>query len=103
MSTCNTCNTRRTYLADELMKAKAKGELRPVEERKLFFSILFYYATLFPSKDLYEKMVKIDNSAPTDAENDQKAITKPRYMQWRETISTTAEYGYRIEAVKVIN
>ncbi|XP_065832744.1 inositol-trisphosphate 3-kinase B-like [Oscarella lobularis] len=70
----------RTYLADELMKAKAKGELRP---------------------DLYEKMVKIDNSAPTDAENDQKAITKPRYMQWRETISTTAEYGYRIEAVKL--
>jgi 1D-myo-inositol-triphosphate 3-kinase len=46
-------------------------------------------------------MVKIDPSAPTEEEHKQKAITKARYMQWRETITTTSRYGYRIEAIKV--
>jgi 1D-myo-inositol-triphosphate 3-kinase len=70
----------RTYMEDELLKARTKPGYR---------------------MDLYEKMVKIDPSAPTEEEHKQKAITKARYMQWRETITTTSRYGYRIEAIKL--
>ena len=37
-------------------------------------------------KDLYDKMVKLDPSEPTAEENEQKAITKLRYMQVGGTI-----------------
>ena len=39
--------------------------------------------------DLYQKMVKIDPKEPTEAENAAGAITKLRYMQFRERESTT--------------
>ncbi|XP_063294912.1 inositol-trisphosphate 3-kinase B-like isoform X1 [Pelobates fuscus] len=70
----------RTYLEEELEKAL----LKPT-----------------PRKDMYNKMVSIDPSAPTSEENDLRAITKPRYMQWRETVSSTAELGFRIEGVTI--
>lgn len=66
----------RTYLEEELSKAKEKPKLR---------------------KDMYEKMIQIDSAAPTEDENRAKGITKPRYMIWRETISSTANLGFRIE------
>ncbi|XP_063605586.1 inositol-trisphosphate 3-kinase A-like isoform X2 [Penaeus indicus] len=69
----------RTYLEDELAKAREKPKLR---------------------KDMYEKMVQIDPKAPTEAENRAKAVTKPRYMVWRETISSTATQGFRIEGMR---
>ncbi|XP_063839899.1 LOW QUALITY PROTEIN: inositol-trisphosphate 3-kinase A-like [Scylla paramamosain] len=69
----------RTYLEDELAKAREKPKLR---------------------KDMYEKMIQIDPKAPTEAENRAKAVTKPRYMVWRETISSTATLGFRIEGVR---
>jgi len=31
--------------------------------------------------DLYQKMIKIDPSEPTEEENREKAVTKLRYMQ----------------------
>ncbi|KAM8939224.1 inositol-trisphosphate 3-kinase B-like [Pelodytes ibericus] len=70
----------RTYLEEELAKAKLKPN---------------------PRKDMYNKMVSVDPTAPTTEENDQKAITKPRYMQWRETVSSTAMLGFRIEGVTI--
>ncbi|XP_072536321.1 inositol-trisphosphate 3-kinase A [Salminus brasiliensis] len=69
----------RTYLEEELTKARKKPSLR---------------------NDMYLKMVDVDPDAPTQEEKDQKAVTKPRYMQWRETISSTATLGFRIEGIK---
>lgn len=66
----------RTYLEEELSKAKEKPKLR---------------------KDMYEKMIQIDAMAPTEEEHRAKGVTKPRYMVWRETISSTATLGFRIE------
>lgn len=69
----------RTYLEEELAKAREKPKLR---------------------KDMYEKMIQIDPLAPSEAEQRAQAVTKPRYMVWRETISSTATLGFRIEGVK---
>ncbi|XP_060804068.1 inositol-trisphosphate 3-kinase A isoform X1 [Amyelois transitella] len=69
----------RTYLEEELAKAKEKTKLR---------------------KDMYEKMIQIDPMAPSDEEHRSKGVTKPRYMIWRETISSTATLGFRIDGVK---
>ncbi|XP_014215598.1 inositol-trisphosphate 3-kinase homolog [Copidosoma floridanum] len=51
--------------------------------------------------DLYRKMVAVDPSAPRPEEHERGAVTKLRYMQFREEQSSTRSHGFRIEAMKL--
>ncbi|CAN9501717.1 unnamed protein product [Ophioblennius macclurei] len=72
----------RTYLEKELMLARERPQ---------------------PRHDMYEKMVAVDPEAPTVQERAQQAVLKTRYMQWRETLSSTATLGFRIEGFRKSN
>uniref|UniRef100_A0A7S0ELU7 Kinase n=1 Tax=Hanusia phi TaxID=3032 RepID=A0A7S0ELU7_9CRYP len=49
--------------------------------------------------DLLEKMIKAAPDEPTPAEV-QEGITKLRYMQFRERLSSSGHFGFRLEMVK---
>ena len=46
-------------------------------------------------------MVSVDPNAPSEEEHEAKAVTKLRYMTFREEQSSTCSLGFRIEAMKV--
>lgn len=47
------------------------------------------------------QMIKVDASAPTPEEHEAKAVTKLRYMDFRDNMSSSRSLGFRIEALKV--
>lgn len=51
--------------------------------------------------DLYEKMIKVDASAPSIQEHEAQAVTKLRYMDFRDNMSSSRSLGFRIEALKM--
>ena len=51
-------------------------------------------------QDMFDKMCQVDPNAPTAEELQLGGVTKPRYMVWRETISSTAAFGFRIEGIR---
>lgn len=51
--------------------------------------------------DLYQKMIAVDASAPTQAEHESQSITKLRYMLFRESLSSSHSKGFRIEALRL--
>ncbi|XP_017859877.1 PREDICTED: inositol-trisphosphate 3-kinase A isoform X2 [Drosophila arizonae] len=51
--------------------------------------------------DLYQKMIAVDASAPTSAEHEAQAVTKLRYMLFRESLSSSHTKGFRIEALRL--
>jgi len=51
--------------------------------------------------DLLKKMDKLDPSAATAEEREHGGITKLRYMQFREQMSTSSNLGFRLEGLKV--
>ena len=46
-------------------------------------------------------MIKVDASAPTAEEHQAQAVTKLRYMDFRDNMSSSRSLGFRIEALKV--
>ena len=46
-------------------------------------------------------MCGIDSSAPTAEEHEVQAISKYRYMSFRESLTSTVDLGFRIEGIKV--
>lgn len=51
--------------------------------------------------DLYQKMCAVNPNAPTAAEHAAQAITKLRYMLFREQMSSSQCKGFRVEALKL--
>ena len=51
--------------------------------------------------DLYLKMAKVSHDALTKSEKEKEAITKKRYMEWRDTSTSTRSLGMRITGVDV--
>ncbi|XP_030225026.1 inositol-trisphosphate 3-kinase C [Gadus morhua] len=72
----------RTYQEDEMAKCHREPTLR---------------------SDMYHKMLKADPGAPSAEEHEQGAVTKWRYLRWRDTTTSTSTLGFRIEGIMMEN
>ncbi|KAI6233049.1 Inositol 1,4,5-triphosphate kinase 1 [Aphelenchoides fujianensis] len=86
----------------DLLSQFVKPECRAVMDIKLGFRTFLESEVSNGSKrkDLFKKMMEIDPTEPTEEERKDEAITKLRYMQFRERESSTATLGFRIEAAQ---
>jgi 1D-myo-inositol-triphosphate 3-kinase len=53
--------------------------------------------------DLFKRLFEIDPNELTKEEVKLKAISKKRFMRWRETSTSSSTLGFRVEAVKLFN
>lgn len=61
---------------------------------------LFYEANNRQRNDLFKKMVKIDKDAPTESERQNETISKYRYLEFRDSSTTSKKEAYRIEGFR---
>jgi 1D-myo-inositol-triphosphate 3-kinase len=54
-----------------------------------------------PRKDLYTKILQVSPNDLSEEEHALQAITKKRYMTWREQSTCSRTLGFRITAIKV--
>ncbi|KAI6208006.1 Inositol 1,4,5-triphosphate kinase 1 [Aphelenchoides besseyi] len=87
----------------DLLSQFPNTEQRAIMDIKIGFRTFLESEVSNTSKrnDLYKKMISIDPNEPTDEERAEEAITKLRYMQFRERESSTATLGFRIEAAQL--
>ena len=69
----------RTFTEETLMTARQNPELR---------------------YDLYQRMVEVDHTEPTQVEHYLQKVALHRFMVWRDTISSTTTLGFRIKGVR---
>ena len=69
----------RTFMEETLMAARHNPELR---------------------SDLYERMVEVDPTAPSQVEHYLKKVALHKYMVWRDTITSSASLGFRIKGIR---
>lgn len=53
--------------------------------------------------DLFKRLYEIDPNELTHEELELKAISKKRFMRWRETSTSSSTLGFRVEAIKIFN
>ncbi|KAI6203448.1 Inositol 1,4,5-triphosphate kinase 1 [Aphelenchoides besseyi] len=98
-----------THNSDSFIEIQDLLSQFPNTEQRAIMDIKIGFRTFLESEvsntskrnDLYKKMISIDPNEPTDEERADEAITKLRYMQFRERESSTATLGFRIEAAQL--
>jgi len=51
--------------------------------------------------DLYQKMIKVDETAPTEIEMKRETISKLRYLDFRDCRSTSRKLCFRVEGIRL--
>ena len=103
---CMDCKVgTRTYLETELNKAREDPEPRPDMFDKMS-EVCLARSTARSTvhtrhRHMHMSTAQVDPAEPTATERAVRAVTKVRYMQWRETTSSTAALGFRIDGIRV--
>lgn len=106
----------RTFLESEVTNTTARSDLyqkvqyfgRNIlltfaigEMLTFLFFVLFLFSRRLWNAVGWSQMMKVEPSAATQEEHELQAVTKLRYMMFREQQSSSCNLGFRIEAIKV--